>query len=184
VKVVGFVGSPRVGGNTATLVAEVLRGAASAGAETELVALNKLKIAPCQACDVCRKLKRCHVRDDMQPLYAKFLNADAIVLGTPIYWWGPSAQLKAFIDRWYAIAQEGIQEKLAGKRSLLVCAFGDNDLATSDATVSCVRSAVEWLDMRFAEPLLGPGLGEPGEAAQDAALMRRAYEAGVALGER
>ncbi len=173
-KVIAFNGSPRAGGNTETLLAEVLRGAASRGAQIEQMALNKLNISPCQACDACRKIKRCRIQDDMQALYDKLFEADAIVLGTPIYYWGPSAQLKRFIDRWYAIDQEGLREKLAGKRFLLVCAFGDTDEDTA-------HRAIDWLEMRFTEPLLGAGLLDRDDAAKNDAIKQRAFAAGVSL---
>lgn len=181
-KVIGFVGSPRKGGNTETLVAEVLRGAASVGAKTELVSLAKAKIAPCRACDGCRKGGRCQVEDEMQPLYDKLLEADVIVLGTPIYFWGPSAQAKAFVDRWYAMDQEGIREKLAGKAFLLVCAFADSDPKTASPTVNMMRTAAEYLDMKFHEPLLGSSCWEKKDAAANAELMKRAFAIGAELG--
>ena len=182
-KVIGFVGSPRKGGNTETLVAEVLRGAASVGAETEQVSLAKARISPCRACDGCRRGKRCQLEDEMQPLYDKLLEADVIVLGTPIYFWGPSAQAKAFVDRWYAMDQEGVREKLAGKRFLLVCAFADSNLTTASATVSMMRTATEYLGMEFHEPLLAANCWEKGDAAANSALMRKAFELGVKLGQ-
>jgi multimeric flavodoxin WrbA len=181
-KVIGFVGSPRKGGNTETLVAEVLRGAGSVGAETERISLAKAKVTPCRACDRCREGGRCRVEDEMQPLYDKLFEADVIVLGTPVYFWGPSAQAKAFVDRWYAIDQEGIREKLAGKRFLLVCAFADSNLETASPTISMMRTGTEYLGMEFQEPLLGAGCWEKGDAAGKAGLIKHAFETGAKLG--
>ena len=181
-KVLGLVGSPRVGGNTELLVAKVLEGAASAGAETEQIALNPLSVRGCQACEACRKLKRCRLKDDMQPLYDKMLETDALVLGTPIYYWNVSAQLKAFVDRWYALDQEGIRERLAGKKVLLVCAFGDSDPPTSQWAVGAMRCSCEWLEMPFLDPVL-VSAGERGEVAKDTRAMEQAYEAGRRLVE-
>ena len=179
-KVLGLVGSPRVGGNTELLVAKVLEGASSAGAEVEQIALNKLDIRGCQGCEACRKLKHCRIKDDMQPLYDKMLEADAVVLGTPIYYWNLSAQLKAFVDRWYALDQEGIREGLAGKQVLMVCAFGDTDASTSQWAVGGMRASCEWLDMPFCDPLL-VSAGQRGEVAQNAEAMAQAYQAGAGL---
>ena len=178
--VLGLVGSPRVGGNTELLVAKVLEGAASAGADVEQVALNTLDVRGCQGCEACRKLKHCRLEDDMQPLYDKILESDALVLGTPIYYWGPSAQLKAFIDRWYAIDQEGIRERLAGKRVLLVCAFGDTDASTARHTVGMMRSSFDWLEMPFLDPVL-VSAGDRGEVAKNTEAMELAYRAGAGL---
>ena len=179
-QVVGFVGSPRARGNTELLVAEALRGAASAGAEIEMVALNKLTISPCQACDSCLKTGRCRIQDDMQPLYEKVLNADALILGTPIYFWGPSAQLKTFVDRWYSFTEREKDEKLAGKGLALICAHGLADMTTADAAVTIVRRTALWYRMNLREPLLAVA-GDRGAIAKDAATMRRAFELGVSL---
>ena len=151
--VAAFVGSPRVGGNTETLVSEVLRGAREAGARTTQFALNRLDISPCQGCDACRQLGRCRIEDDMQSLFGELLGAEALVIGTPIYFWGPSAQTKAFLDRWYAIDQKGIREQLAGKRILLVCAFADAEPDTARNAVDIVRTGAAWFDMAFEQPL-------------------------------
>ncbi|NIN64209.1 MAG: flavodoxin family protein, partial [Anaerolineae bacterium] len=84
-RMLGFVGSPRRGGNTDILVDEVLRGAEEAGALVEKVTLTKLDIAPCRACDTCRKTGQCAQRDDMPALLEKMYHSQAWVLGTPIY---------------------------------------------------------------------------------------------------
>ena len=181
-KVIGFVGSPRKGGNTETLVVEVLRGAASMGAKTEQVSLAKAKVTPCRACDGCRKGGRCQVEDEMQPLYDKLFEADVIVLGTPIYFWGPSAQAKAFVDRWYAIDQDGIREKLVGKKFLLVCAFADSSPETASPTISMMRTGIEYLGMEFHEPLLAASCWEKKDAAAKPELMKQAFQIGAKLG--
>jgi multimeric flavodoxin WrbA len=100
-RMLGIVGSPRRGGNTEILVDEVLCGAEEAGALVEKVILSKLNIAPCRACDACRKTGQCAQRDDMPALLKKMERSQVWVLGTPVYWWGPTAQFKAFLDRWY-----------------------------------------------------------------------------------
>jgi len=181
-RILALMGSPRVGGNTDTLVTELLRGAQGVGADVEKVVLNKLKIRGCQACDSCHKTGRCRINDDMQPLYDKLLDADVLVLGTPVYFWGPSAQLKPALDRWYALDQPGIREKLAGKRMQLVCPFGDTDPKTALPTVEMMRTASTYMGMEWREPLLAGGVNEKGEVARDIALMQRAYDIGAGLG--
>ncbi len=181
--ILALMGSPRIGGNTDTLLSELLRGAQSVGAAVEKIVLNKQKIGGCQACDGCRKTGRCRVGDDMQPLYDKLLAADVLVLGTPVYFWGPTAQLKPFVDRWYALDQPGIREKLAAKKLQLVCPFGDTDPATAAPTVDMLRIAGTYMGMEWCEPLLAPGVNDRGEVAHNAALMQRAFDIGVHLGQ-
>ncbi len=100
-KVLGIVASPRKSGNTEILVSEVLSSAQEAGAETELLMLREKTIHPCDACRSCHKTGLCHVRDDMQEIYPRLEAADALVLGTPVYFWAMSAQCKTLIDRTY-----------------------------------------------------------------------------------
>ncbi len=182
-KVVAFIGSPRAGGNTEHLVREILRGAQTVGADTAEFVLNKLAIRPCQGCDACKKTKRCRIQDDMQPLYDEILDADALVIGTPIYFWGPSAQTKAFLDRLYGIDVEGVREKLVGKRLLLTCAFADSDPATADNAVNMLRTGAEWFEMPFLDPVLAVASAR-GEVADQAETMQRAFEAGKTLATR
>ncbi len=100
-KVLGIVSSSRKGGNTETLVSEVLGSAQEAGAEMELLLLRDKIIQPCDGCRTCHKTGVCHIRDDMQEIYPELEAADAIVLGTPVYFWTVSGQCKTLIDRTY-----------------------------------------------------------------------------------
>lgn len=99
VDVLGLAGSPRQRGNTRLLLDRVLEGARSRGAYTEMVDLCQARIAPCIACDGCFTHQRCVVQDDFQWVFDKLVVADHIVLATPIYFMGVSAQAKRFIDR-------------------------------------------------------------------------------------
>jgi multimeric flavodoxin WrbA len=97
--VLGLVASPRKGMNTDTLVDKVLEGAKSIGAVTEKIYLNDLQIKPCQACAQYPSPKFCWYEDGMEKIYNAVENADVLVIGTPAYYDGVSAQLKLVIDR-------------------------------------------------------------------------------------
>jgi len=99
VKVLGVVGSPRKGGNTELIVGEVLKAANSAGAKTEMVFLPDYKLAPCDGCRACFDKKSCAIADDGEKLFRKVSEADALVLGSPVYFGSVTAQAKTFIDR-------------------------------------------------------------------------------------
>jgi multimeric flavodoxin WrbA len=96
---VGIIASPRKGMNTDTLVDKVLEGAKSVGANTEKIYLNDLEIKPCQACAKYPAPKFCWYDDGMAKIYDVIENADVLVIGTPAYYDGISAQLKLAIDR-------------------------------------------------------------------------------------
>jgi len=104
VKVLAINGSPRTKCNTATLLNNALGGAASQGAETELIDLYKLNFKGCISCFAC-KLKdgesygRCAVNDDLAPILKKAEEADAIILGSPIYLGTATGEMRSFMER-------------------------------------------------------------------------------------
>jgi multimeric flavodoxin WrbA len=98
-KVVGFVGSPRKGGNTETCVNEILAGAAEKGAETKLFNIAHMNIKACQGCLACMTKGHCIVQDDFQQVVKEIESSDAIVIGSPVYMGQMSAQTKAMFDR-------------------------------------------------------------------------------------
>ncbi|MFW6437814.1 MAG: flavodoxin family protein [Armatimonadota bacterium] len=98
--ILAFAGSPRRGGNTDTLLAAALEGAAEAGARVERHDLPSMEIAPCRHCGGCADGNgRCVTEDDMQRLYAPLRTADRIIIASPIFFMGLTAQAKTMIDR-------------------------------------------------------------------------------------
>ncbi len=103
-KVMAFNGSPRKKWNTATLLQKALEGAGSQSAETELVHLYDLNYKGCISCFACKTVGgksygRCAVQDDLTDVFSKIEQADAIILGSPIYWGTVSGEMKSFMDR-------------------------------------------------------------------------------------
>lgn len=114
-RIVGIVASPRKGGNTEILVGEALASAKEMGADVELLTITGKNLAPCDGCEACRKTGRCIVNDDMQEIHSKLLTTDGVVFGTPVYFWGVTAQAKAIIDRTYALlGSKRLRNKVAG----------------------------------------------------------------------
>ena len=137
IRVLAIVGSPRRQGNTETLVDAVLAGAQEAGASVEKVLLRDLDIRPCLACDACQRTGACVQEDDMAALLAKMQTSKVWVLGTPVYWWGPTAQFKAFLDRWYGSERKAI---FPGKRVILTIPFQDTTAAAPRHTVGIAEA--------------------------------------------
>ncbi len=102
-KVLGLMGSPRLGGNTDLLLDEALKGARETGAEIEKITIDRLKISPCKEIYHCLEDGTCPLKDDMTPLYDKLLAADAVIVATPIFFYTVSAQMMAFISRCQAL---------------------------------------------------------------------------------
>ncbi|MDD1686227.1 flavodoxin family protein [Methanoregula sp.] len=99
VTVLGISGSPHRHGNTETLLDSFLDGARSAGAVVEKVVLKDLDYSACRGCNACHKDGECIVKDDAIPLFERMMAADCVVVASPIYSMGITAQLKGFIDR-------------------------------------------------------------------------------------
>ena len=98
-KIIGIVGSARVGGNTEALTRIALEEAEKEGANTELITLAGKEIKPCDACQSCRRTGKCRINDDLPPILKKMLAADGIILASPVYFGSASPQIKALIDR-------------------------------------------------------------------------------------
>ncbi len=103
-KVIAFNGSPRKKWNTATLLQKALEGVASQGAKTELIHLYDLNFKGCISCFACKtkggkSYGRCAVRDDLTPVFKKIEKADAIILGSPIYFGTVSGEMRSFMER-------------------------------------------------------------------------------------
>ena len=110
--VIAFNGSPRKDGTTATLLKKSLEGAASKGAETEFIQLNRLRMKGCQACFECKKrggksYGKCSQKDDMTPLYLRIEQCDALFIGSPIYFGTITAPAKMFVERLYPYLNYG-----------------------------------------------------------------------------
>ncbi len=103
-RVIAINGSPRKKWNTATLLEKALEGAASQGAETELVHLYDLRFTGCRSCFACKtkggkNYGRCATRDDLTPILERIEEVDAIVLGSPVYYGTVSGEMKSFMER-------------------------------------------------------------------------------------
>ncbi|MDV4341946.1 flavodoxin family protein [Methanoculleus sp. YWC-01] len=99
VNVLGISGSPRRHGNTETLLDAVLEGAREAGAEVEKIVLRPLEYASCRGCNACHKTGVCVIKDDLTEVFEKIAAADVLVLASPIYSMGITAEAKGLIDR-------------------------------------------------------------------------------------
>jgi multimeric flavodoxin WrbA len=104
VKLLAINGSPRTKCNTATVLNHALEGAASQGAETELVNLYELNFKGCISCFSCKLKKgegygRCAVNDELTPILKKVAEADAIILGSPIYLGTVTGEMSSFLER-------------------------------------------------------------------------------------
>ncbi|QIB68815.1 flavodoxin family protein [Aminipila butyrica] len=113
-KVLLVSGSPRAEGNTKTALNQVLKGiqVKEPQAEVALLDLGKMKLSGCTNCDACKENgENCVIPDEGALLTDKLEEADVVIIGTPVYYWGMTAQLKTAIDRLYAKEEQLRQQK-------------------------------------------------------------------------
>jgi multimeric flavodoxin WrbA len=173
-KILGLVGSPRKESNTDLLVNAVLEGAAKNKHTTEKVFLYSLDISPCIDCKACKKGNyQCALKDGMQTLYLKLEEADVIVFGTPLYWYGPSAKMKLLVDR---LRPYIASKKLRGKRAVLVVPSEEGADACNH-TVGMFNLSFKYLEMDLKSVLL-PKASERAEVKMQPETLHQALSIG------
>jgi multimeric flavodoxin WrbA len=114
--------SARKEGNSDTLCGHFIKGAAEAGHHIEKIRLHEMKIKPCLGCGTCRDSGKCVHDDDMAENLDKMVQADVIVLATPVYFYSMNGNLKQFIDRTYSRFRQ-----MSGKDFYFILTMGAPD---------------------------------------------------------
>jgi multimeric flavodoxin WrbA len=188
-RVLGIAGSPRRGGNTDLLLAEVMKGAASQGAEVKTIILCQLDIAPCQHGDRCFESGSCQIDDDMQMVYQELAKTDRIVLASPLHFMGVTAQAKAMIDRCQALWVRkhklnlpplGDQRK---RKGLFVSIGGRKGVNLFQPAMATVKAFFASLDIDYTGELVFPGIDAKGAITKNPDALKQAYLAGQELVE-
>jgi multimeric flavodoxin WrbA len=182
-KVLAIVGSPRKGGNTDILVQKVAEGAISNGAQVKTLHLGKLNIRECDGCHVCWKGKHCSKNDDMLAIYDKIIESDVIVFGTPVYWYGPAALMKALIDRLVYFNCPENRAKIRGKQAAIVIPFEEENPETAKPVVEFFVKCLNYLEMRLAGAIIVGGVSDKGDVLKKTERLSEAFELGKKLGE-
>jgi multimeric flavodoxin WrbA len=176
-----FKSSPREKGNSSILADKAAEGAKAAGAQVESFSLQRLNIQPCDACDTCQQTGVCVLKDDMQTLYPKLQEAEAMVIASPIYWFTMSAQAKLFIDRWYAL-ESSQGNALKGKRFGILLTYGDSDPYSSGAinAIRTFQDMFRYIGAEIVGIVYGTASNE-GDILNQPKLLERAYKLGEKL---
>jgi hypothetical protein len=187
-KLLAIAGSPRRNGNTDTLLAQAIAGARSEDAEVDHVVLSRLKVAPCIACNRCFDTGRCAVADDFQELCEKTLDADGIMLASPIFFMHLTAQTKAFVDRFQCVwaRRDVLHERLplppgGGRREVLFLSTAGWSRTRFDCALLTVRAFAATIDAKLVSKLCVNSIDDRGEVQQQPGLLEQAYELGAAL---
>ena len=189
-KILVVIGGGRPKGNTAQLVAAFCKGAEEAGHQVETISLMKNEVKGCLGCNACRYEKPCVQKDAFNDLVPKIKTADCIVFASPLYFWTVSARTKAFIERFYCIAQEdpnpplGRYEKYPVKDCALLMTSADNFFWTFEQAVSYYQfTLVNYIGFRDRGMVLAGGCGDTNGKAQidKTDHLTRAYKFGKTI---
>ncbi len=180
-KILAVVGSPRKGGNTDILVSSIAEGTRAGGAQVEIIRLGDLHIRECDGCHACWRGRPCSKQDDMGGLYPKIAASDAIVFGTPVYWYGPTALMKAFIDRFVYFNCEANRPMVRGKRAAVAVVLEEKTEATWRPVVEFFEKSLAYLDMELDGTIVVPGVGEKGAIRKQPERLEEAHVLGEKL---
>jgi multimeric flavodoxin WrbA len=174
-KIVAIVGSPRPKGNTNYLVDQALEAATELGAQVKKIDLSKYKINPCLGHDDCPSFGSCAQNDDAVWILDESLNADGVILATPVYWYNVSAQMKDFIDRNHFPYKHDRKYK-AKAVGLIVVAATEG----IDDTLHTLNQFVDWFfDIKTSRKYIVSGYADrAGEVKQNLSVVRAAQELG------
>lgn len=174
-KILGIVGSPRKGGNTETIVDEILNSAKKSGAKIDKIILNDLTIGFCQGCNSCSDSGQCKINDDMNIINEKMSQNSIFIFGTPIYFWGPTGQFKAFTDRLLATSRQG---HIENKKVVLVIPLGGPE-SVARHTIGMITDSVNYLNADIITQIISPQTMERDDLKEE--VLEKAREIGREL---
>lgn len=167
-------GSPRKNGNSDMLCDEFMKGAKEKGHNVEKIRVAEKNIGYCRGCYACKQTGKCAVKDDMADVLQKMIDADVIVLASPVYFYSIDAQLKAVIDRTVARWLE-----VKDKEFYYIMTAADGEKESLETTLACFRGYADCVEgAKEMGVIYGTGVYEKGEVA-DKAVMTQAYSMGL-----
>ena len=189
-KILGIVGSPRKNGNTSFLVQQALDAANREGIETNIVYLSDYDISDCLGCEGCRDTFACVIKDGMQHIYPLIEEADAIVLGSPTYFYDVTAITKAFLDRCYCYevfddedrsVWMGVAKALGGKLAVVLSVCEQKRAEDAGYAAKTMQLTLQALGYRVTDSVEIIDLFKRQEAQSDNDAQSQAREAGQRL---
>jgi multimeric flavodoxin WrbA len=169
-KILALIGSPRKKGNTDLLVDAALGEAAKRGHTGEKLYLYAYAMRPCVDCRACKQGEKvCVQKDDMPKIYRAIDAADVLILATPIYWYGPTAQMKLLIDR---LRPYVANRRLEGKKAYLIAPSEEGPSACGPLADS-LKMSYKYLGLVYGGEVLVTA-NEKGEVANKPGEMEKA----------
>ena len=172
-KILVLTGSPRKNGNSATLADHFIKGAKEAGHSIERFDAAFKKVHPCIACNSCGMDGPCVFKDDFEFVRKHIIDADCVVFATPMYYFGFSSQLKAVIDRFYAINGQ----IHVPKKAVLLMTYANSAASEAVPIKSHYEVLLKYLGWTDAGQVIAPGVWTAGSILHTE-YPERAYRLG------
>jgi multimeric flavodoxin WrbA len=185
--IIAFLGSPRKDGNTELLLKEVIRGIEESGSKVHVFNLNLMNISPCQNCGGCDDTGICVIEDDMVQIHDAIRTADRIILASPIFFFGLSAQVKTMIDRCQAfwcekyLLKKPISEGSYGRKGLLLLVGGQKKEIGIQCAEATAKAFFRTVSVSEHKTLGFLGIDAKGAILRHPTALREAYEAALRL---
>jgi multimeric flavodoxin WrbA len=192
-KVLGIFGSPRRGGNTDILLEEALKGAEQGGAEAERLHLTDFTITPCRECHGCDQTGECVILDDMQKIYPKLLEADIIILASPIFFYGITAWAKALVDRcqalWarkYLVKNPSLGKEGKKRKGFLIAVGATKGQRVFEGAILTAKYFFDVVNAKYVGELVFREVDAKGDILRHPEALQQAFEVGrkLVLGQR
>ncbi len=180
-EIVVFNGSPRMDGNTVTVLDLIAKGARDNGAEVKYYTLFKMKFMACQSCFACRMKDDCIINDELHEALQKVKSADAVVIGSPIYMMQMTGPVKNLYDRLFPLMDVEGKPRFGTKKMITVYSQSMDDVHTYDSYFEYTAAMFPSFGFEWVDNIVCANANDPESAEQDGALRIRAYEAGKAL---
>lgn len=188
-KIIAFLGSPRREGNTELLLKEAIKGIEETGLSVHVFDLNSMNISPCQNCGGCDETGECIIHDDMDVIYDAIRTSDRIIITSPIFFSGLSAQVKIMIDRCQCIwcekylLKRPIPEGRSGRKGLLLLVGGRKEDTGAKCSEASAKAFFRTINVLEHTTLSYLGIDKKGEILKHKTTLEEVYNAGKKLME-
>ena len=172
-KILVITGSPRKNGNSNTLAEHFIKGAEEAGHKVVRFDSAFKNVHPCVACNKCGMNGECVFKDDFEFVRNNIVDADAVVFATPMYYFGISAQIKAVIDRFYAINGQ----IHVPKKAVLIMTYADTSSKEAQPIINHYETLLNYLGWSDAGKVIASGVWTEG-SVNNTQYPKQAYELG------
>ena len=190
-KVIGLLGSPLSDGNTAKLLDRALKGAEDAGCTVEKIEIASLDFQACMEMLFCKDHDTCIMDDDMQQLYPKFKDMDALIIATPVMTMGIPGKLKSMMDRFQVFFMAKYirkkpfisKERRVQRKGLFICISGMKIPEVFVGAKLTVKAFLDIIDCQYTDELLINDMDTIRDVTAHPTLLVAAYQKGYALGK-